>query len=114
MKTKIQLSKTAIKAIKASIHKWEKIAENKGEDRGLHNCSLCVKYEGALCSSCPVYKAVGATYCKCTPYSLWISHHSVTHDKCTHPLKVECYTCKAIALAEVTFLSGLLTLGQTK
>ena len=65
-----------LKALNASIEKWERIAERGDADTqlGPGACPLCVvfyDYEDSKnsCIGCPVNEATGAKFCIKTPYS---------------------------------------------
>lgn len=58
----------ALKALKGSIRKWQRIVNGTGKDRGADNCPLCKAYPRLDCAGCPVKKATGYDQCAETPY----------------------------------------------
>lgn len=60
-------------ALKGSIKKWEEIVCHDGVDDGTANCPLCQKFRigYARCLQCPVYKCMGISGCRGTPYIPW-------------------------------------------
>ena len=68
------MNKETLKALKGSIHKWEKIVAGIGDDDGPDNCPLCQLFntsdvdELEACNGCPVAEKTGEQYCLRTPY----------------------------------------------
>jgi len=65
-----------LKALKGSIHKWEKIVKGTGVEKGYDNCPLCdlfhpLAINGKACKGCPVAAATGEINCKATPYAAY-------------------------------------------
>ena len=68
------MDKKAVKALRGSIKKWERIVLGTGEDFGTRNCPLCKKYDrGTNCDGCPVAEDTGEPFCNGSPYDKWIS-----------------------------------------
>lgn len=63
------MTKKAIRALKGSIGKWEKLASGEGEDYGGNNCALCKAFPE--CDNCPVAMKTGNDQCRGTPYYDW-------------------------------------------
>ena len=62
------MTPTALKALKGSIRKWQRIVDGSGSDKGRHNCPLCKIYYEKGCKGCPVMKATGKLECDGSPY----------------------------------------------
>lgn len=58
----------ALKALRGSIRKWEKIVLGTGVDKASENCPLCKVYIVRACRGCPVYNTTGLIGCIGTPY----------------------------------------------
>jgi len=41
-------------------------------ERGTKNCALCELYSEFGCSSCPIKKLTGKSWCRATPYEKWL------------------------------------------
>lgn len=73
------MTKVALKALRGSIEKWEKIVAGTGVDLGTDNCPLCevfrVRYDAKArpCVGCPVRARSGLPGCRGTPYDVWMS-----------------------------------------
>ena len=110
--TNRQWPKTEVAAIKASVAKWEAIAEHLKEnpDEEVYNfeggtCSLCTLFykvpddpdeiDEVPCLKCPVYKKTGKHECHDTPFWDFFDNQSIDS-----------------ANAEVKFLKSLLPKGK--
>ncbi len=67
-----------LKALKASIRKWEQIVEGTGTDNGSENCALCQRFSRngwVECKLedevCPVVHETGWEMCHGSPYTDW-------------------------------------------
>lgn len=61
-----------LKALKASIAHWTRLATGKkrpSEAPNRHGCALCLFFRDDGCVECPVQKRVGQPMCLATPYS---------------------------------------------
>jgi len=63
----------AIKALKGSVKKWERIVAGVAEDGGSIDCPCCQQYAKGqstvqLCSQCPIALTTGFRSCDETPY----------------------------------------------
>ena len=88
------------------LYKWIPIRDGQKIDLGPIDCILCQKYCKSTCTSCPVYKKTGQSFCEDTPFIEWSRH---MHNSHPHALdhKVYCEECRAIAQKEVMFLYDL-------
>jgi hypothetical protein len=97
-----------LKALKASIVHWERIAEGKEGSRASYNCPLC-KLLNEECGDCPVALKTGKCGCEGTPY---YKFGSIGEDKYTEPKWLGMFAvsreAKLAALEEVKFLKSLL------
>lgn len=86
-------------ALRGSIAKWRAIVEGTGEDKGIDNCPLCLKFNSRYpaknlgCNGCPVYQRTGQDSCSGTPYDEYLSDKRGTTE---------------LAQAELDFLISLL------
>ena len=64
----MNMTPIALKALKGSIRKWQRIVAGDGHDEGNDNCPLCKVYFDRNCKGCPVAKATGEIQCGGTPY----------------------------------------------
>jgi hypothetical protein len=55
-------------ALHGSIAKWQAIADGTGQDKGIENCPLCVKFIRNFYAGCPVAESIGDYGCVGTPY----------------------------------------------
>lgn len=97
-----------LKALKASIAKWEKhsVAETPGEVRiGVKYCALCKLFNDyeSSCDGCPVKANTGRGYCMGTPY---VQAAAERHNWADGFGLQERF--QAAARAEVEFLKSLL------
>lgn len=98
------------RALEKSIKdKWDPIIDGTGVDKGRLNCELCVKLEYNDCVACPVQRKAGNCYCRETPYAEWIYHLKNEHnaDIEKDEFKVQCPTCKKLAIKQRDFLKSL-------
>ena len=113
IREKVTMKKSELKALKGSIAKWRKIEEGTGDDNGEKNCPLCIEHRilpGLVaCDECIIAQSVSGD-CYDTPYGSWAFHHDVIH-KSQSPLAIECPKCEELAMAELTFLESLLSIG---
>ena len=58
--------------LEVSIRKFQDIAEGTGTNEGSDNCALCYMYRWSDCALCPVYKAIGISHCRETPYEDYV------------------------------------------
>jgi hypothetical protein len=99
-----EMDAETLKALKASIAKWERNAAAKKPEDFLvraSDCPLCdLFYERDLCVGCPVAAATGKSACSGTPYhsahSAWLSWQHGGRSARSHARK------------EVEFLKSLL------
>jgi hypothetical protein len=61
----------AIKALRASVRKWNRIAAGNYYSEGPNNCPLCKLYWAKDCAGCPVRQFTRLAYCAGTPYEVW-------------------------------------------
>ena len=104
-----------LKALKASIEKWEKNVRARGPGSvllGTEHCPLCQVFYNinGNCYGCPIERKVKNELCDDTPYgkaagawSQWDFNRDVTSRK----------AWQAAAQAEVDFLKSLLPEGET-
>lgn len=93
------MTPVALKALKGSIRKWQKIVDGTGEDRGPDNCPLCQQFFEKNCVGCPVRMATGKPRCGSTPYDDWgCLDTAIAYDD----------NAIVIAVKELRFLKGLL------
>ena len=61
-----------LKALKASIAHWKRLADGKqrtGEGIGDKYCALCALYLAGDCKGCPIMALTKQTFCDDTPYA---------------------------------------------
>lgn len=96
----------ALKALKASIAKWEKNARVRNLDNakiGAKECPLCRLFADDGCLGCPVRQATGMKRCWGTPWE----------DACDAKLySKDVAAFRAAAREEVAFLRSLLPEGE--
>lgn len=105
-----------LKALKASIAKWERNAKARKPENfktGIGNCPLCEMFhpyrrgviyrDGLDCAGCPVQKKTGYGGCYGTPYS----NAAEAHDDWEHD-PTQGKAARAAAREEVAFLKSLL------
>ena len=116
------MDKKAVKALRGSIKKWERIVLGVGEDRGRKNCPLCEEYWSLAdrnrsdCDGCPVAKDTGNSHCRRSPYEVWQSAFEEELEELAGALLGrETDKCLPIgprslaaAIAEYEYLCGLL------
>ncbi len=98
------------RALEKSIIKWEKIVGGTGVDRFNANCELRIRFalNDKDCVDCPVSIEVEGIGCLDTPWMGWLEHQQDIHNNRTvKELKVECPTCRELAIKEVKFLKSL-------
>lgn len=117
--TPTPMSGRALKALKASIRKWERNVAAVGPadvKLGAFSCPLCKLYNpdewviSRSCHSCPVYAKTKRLYCDGTPYkkaakAKYDWHYQTTNEKAAKAFR-------RAAQAEVNFLRGLLPAGE--
>lgn len=99
------MDKVTLRALRASIAKWDKIAEGKGGSRGEKNCALCKLYWRDDCERCPVMLRTGKEFCQGTPYEGFgklAAYHLTQGEIARTP------EAKARAKEEADFLRSLL------
>lgn len=100
-----------LRALHASLRKWEKIIAGKGQDLGPRNCPLCKLFytknelDPKCCVGCPVAEKTGRRWCLGTPYDKWVDAAREYEGK---PSKQNIAMCIKIATAELNFLKGLV------
>ena len=98
-----------LKALKASIVKWERIVTGEGFDKGRDNCPLCKKFIAKDCEGCPVAKRTGRTNCNDTPYRDFVDaadrEPAARGDAVYHATSP---AARRVALKELRFLESLL------
>lgn len=104
------MTATALKALKASIEHWKRLATGKrkqDEDIGVSHCALCLEFITTYCRDCPVKKKTGLWYCEGTPYHEVndVREHEV-YDLGKHGLNSKPF--KRAAKKELKFLQSLL------
>lgn len=95
-----------LKALKASIAKWEKnaVAEKPRQYlTGWADCPLCKLFYFSDCRGCPVMNATGEEACEGTPYRRAVRSLERWEDGDTGPKPAH-----SAASAEVDFLKSLL------
>ena len=111
------MDKKAVKALRGSIKKWERIVLGTGEDLGPQNCPLCKEYlRGFSCDGCPVYKDTGEPFCDGGPYVEWQSAFRGELEELTGDWEMDEADklipigprSLAAAIAEYEYLCGLL------
>ena len=106
------MNATTLKALKASIRKWERNAraktpeeyKTKGSD-----CALCVLFPMSSCGSCPVANKTGYSDCVGTPY---YDARAAAMDWAIFRTEQERNAAHAAAREEVAFLKSLLPKGK--
>ena len=103
-----------IKALKASINHWKRLASGKrreGEVAGAEHCSLCLAYSDAECRSCPVAIFTGDILCINTPYrraaAIAYDRRGLISDRA-----LDSDEFKAAAVKELVFLKKVLRTGS--
>lgn len=113
----MKMTKTAERALRGSIRKWDSIAKGSGVDRGSQNCALCQEYlyRATDCSGCPVAAKTGQQHCEGTPYEQWcrersgrVYHYAEDGDYMKTGYAIGDEDSRKIAEAEVKFLKSLL------
>ena len=107
------MNKDTVKALKASIVKWQQITAGRGNDAGSKNCALChLFFSKDGCEGCPVSESTGLGICLGSPYVSWCCHHMAAHTECDPAAPYKCMPgckrCKELAKTELKFLKGLL------
>lgn len=114
------MEQRALKALKGSIRKWEKIVAGTGRDKGGDNCPLCLEFndrfsQEPVCEGCPVYEKTGKTLCDNSPYDEWLRLvHAPQRQQNPGGFKVENAKEKRAAQKELDFLRSLLPIQQEK
>lgn len=98
------MTNVALKALRGSIEKWEKIVAGTGVDRGCTNCPLCDEFRDGGCAGCPVKSRTGMRGCEGTPYDAWMSETVFNG----FGRGADSADAKAAAQAELDFLRSLL------
>lgn len=101
-----------LKALKASIKKWErnvKVRKPENAKTGPFDCSLCLKFFEKGCHGCPVSIKTGEICCYDTPY--WNARRAL-NEWLTYPEYFK-HKWQTAAQAEVDFLKSLLPEGET-
>jgi len=101
------MTEKALKALRGSIKKWEKIVNGKGEDNAAANCPLCEEFLEENCVECPI-AIITVPFCEASPYVDWCTHQYDIHNKIRTPHIVICPRCKKLAGKELKFLQKLL------
>jgi hypothetical protein len=96
-----------LKALKASIVHWERIAEGKEGSQACSNCPLC-RLLNEDCGCCPIYLKTGKVACGGTPYCEFGKYADNKYDQVWLGLFAVSKDAKDAALKEVKFLKGLL------
>lgn len=104
-----------LKALKASIAKWDRnaVAETPEDYRtGPADCALCRLFNDQhvslfrdLCRGCPVMAATGERFCQGTPYRSAERAHNAWIDASSDMAR---HAAQACAAEEVAFLKSLL------
>ena len=111
------MNKKTLKALKASIVKWEKNTKAETPDKyliGYVDCPLCDLYWHNDCNGCPISQKTKKSYCSSTPYQKCNDHL----DDWDHQFaRGEDYAkAKRLAIAaarrEIKFLKSLLPEGE--
>ena len=65
------MDKDTLKALKASIRKWNYLMSGKAEDEP--DCALCKRFidQEDSCENCPIAISSGESGCENTPYFYW-------------------------------------------
>lgn len=103
-----------LKALKASISKWERNSRVRSPDNyliGVSDCPLCalfypIIYRAEGCEGCPVHDRTGYSFCKHSPYKEATNASGVWSNGGREARKA--------ARAEVEFLKSLLPEGERK
>lgn len=106
----------AIRALKASVRKWKRIAAGSMGSEGPDNCPLCALYyhQEKTCAGCPVAAFTKKDCCQDTPYDAWEELSSDELRKEGDQDFVFSELSKYIALAEASFLRALLPRSQAQ
>lgn len=112
------MKKKVLKALKRSIKKWEKKAEQTIDelDFGPESCPLCELFHpsindkilwGSACIECPIYEKTNEKYCNKTPYKatadIWDEWDIQKHLSKKQEVKL-----REGIQEEIEFLKGLL------
>ena len=91
-------------------HKWYKIRDGKGADKGMEDCPLCKRYHVyfAICDGCPIKSATDQDSCCGSPYEEWVKHHELDHGFSKGGLVIKCETCRILVNEFIDFLEDLL------
>ena len=106
----IKWSKRKLKALRASIRKWEQIVKREIGDEGCDNCPLCHLYFDNGCSHCPIRETTNQDGCLGTPYEEWCDAHRAWAT--SFPYIANSIEERKIAQRELDFLRSLLPKGK--
>lgn len=114
------LTKADIRAIKASIGKWRRVATGEGDERGVRNCALCKLHflradPLRSCRKCPVYQRTDLQFCGGSPFEDWVALHdtrNLRENAGGDGYFAVTKKAKEIAQREVEFLTSLLPDGM--
>lgn len=101
-------------ALRGSIEKWDKIADQTGVDRGWRNCQLCNLFAAndLQCSGCPVAEKTGIVGCYGTPF-VYFSKLNPPYNKELQGYYASTPEQIAAARAMADFLRSLLPEGES-
>ena len=109
------MDKETLKALKASVRKWERQVKDPTLSTSWQNCPLCKLFHPSSgssrviktedCSGCPVKAKTGEPYCISTPYDEWYYHKANCHE---FEIGANCVECKEFITEELKFLEELL------
>ena len=115
---KFKWTSQQVKALCASIFKWEKIVDRIGSDKGPQNCPCCLEWlnESEIkkcCIGCPIMEYTGKKYCNGTPYELWCEEtKDYSFRKGMEGRQVQGVKSSELAVQEVEFLKKVLKAGR--
>jgi hypothetical protein len=98
-------SEKVMKAIEASVHKWEDVILGKTKERGQYNCPLCnLFFPDCVGMKCPIAEKTKESSCNRTPYRKWINVAEYNNG-----YFVSSFESYKTALNEIEFLKNLLS-----
>ena len=103
----------ALRIMKASVRKWDRIIAGRSSDGGVLDCPPCRIYYALVCTGCPIAAYTGRRFCKGTPYGRWYHHQVDVHGFMRR--KVYCEECRRLATEMRDFMVAIVDhLSETK